>query len=89
MLAGLSAVQTQGLLCDPNGCVSNFVTTEALAYYISTGLSLPDRLQQLFGPCLFSSAYQHALVPVINIGECRFSASFSLVFLAMSSLLHE
>lgn len=31
---------------------------------ISTSLSLLDRSQQLFGPCLFSSAYQHPLVPV-------------------------
>ncbi len=45
---------------------------------ISTSLLLPDRSQQLFGPCLFSSAYQHALVPVINIGECHFSVSSSL-----------
>lgn len=43
-----------------------------------TSLSHPDRSQQLFGPCRFSSAYQHALVPVINIGECWFSASSSL-----------
>lgn len=34
------------------------------------------RSKQLFGPCPFSSAYQHALVPVINIGECRVSTSF-------------
>lgn len=47
---------------------------------VSISLSFPDRSQQLFGPCLFSSAYQHALVPVINIGECRFPASFSSRF---------
>lgn len=48
-----------------------------LYFSISTSLSLPDRSQQLFGPCLLRSAYQHAPVPLINIGECCLSASFS------------
>lgn len=36
-------------------------------FSVSSSLSLPYRSQQLFGPCLFSSAYQHALVSLINI----------------------
>lgn len=62
-------------------CVFQTLLFFMLYFSVSMSLSLPNRSQQLFGPCLFSSAYQHALVPVINIGECRFSASLSSPFL--------
>lgn len=63
-------------LCCHNWLVSNVVMS-LLHVSISTSFPLPDRSRQLFGPCWFSSAFQHALVLVINIGEYRFFCQFS------------
>lgn len=63
-------------LCCHNWFVSNVIMS-LLHASILTSFSLPDRSRQLFGPCLFSSAFQHALVLVINIGEDRFFCQFS------------
>lgn len=52
---------------------------------ISTSLSLPDRSQQLFGPCLLSSAFQHALCPC---NKNRWVAVFLPVFLSVVSACH-
>lgn len=65
-----------GTLCDAFQTFLSLCVFFLLHFGILTSLSLHDRSQQLFGPCLFSSAYQHALVPAINIGECQFSGRF-------------
>lgn len=72
-------------------CKSSLPAGRCLTFFsliseiLITLLGRNNRLQQLFGPWLLSTAYQHPLVPLINIGAAFLPLLLSIrccVFLA-------